>query len=160
MSARTAEVTAAAIALARVGLAYSPAWVLEQLGIPVVRTWLRDTWGAWVPSRRKVVIASGLSDVQERCVLAHEVEHIIAGDGDCNGMVGPVAIHQERYADKEAARKLIAISDLCEVAQWADNIRIAAAELNVTERMVRVRLNDLDGEGWPWPAQAGSKTDG
>lgn len=146
------------VALTHTGLAYSPGWVLDQLGIPVIRTWLRDTWGLWYPSQRRIVIASGLSDVQERCVLAHEVEHALADDLDCNG--GALAIHQERYADREAARKLIAISDLCPVAQWADDIRAAAVELHVTERMLRIRLNDLDGEGWPWPAQATSRTGG
>ncbi|MFE1359431.1 ImmA/IrrE family metallo-endopeptidase [Streptomyces harbinensis] len=136
--------------LAQLGMAYAPLHVLSHLGIPVVRTWLRDTWGAWSPTHRTVVVAAGLSPVQERCVLAHEVEHVLADDIGC--ATGPLAVHQERYADREAARKLIAISDLCEVAQWADDIRLAAAELRVTERMLRVRLHDLDGEGWPWPA--------
>lgn len=145
---------AAAIALAHVGLAYSPAWVLSQLGITIERTWLRDVWGAWVPSRQVVVLASGLSPVQERSVLAHEVEHVLAGDLGCG--IGPLAVHEERYADREAARKLIAISDLCPVAQWADDIRTAAVELNVTERLLRIRLRDLDGEGWPWPAAPGT----
>lgn len=144
--------TAAAIALTHAGLNYSPEWVLDQLGIPVIRMWLRDTWGAWAPADRTVILASGLSPVQERCVLAHEVEHVLADDQDCNGGGGPVVIRQERYADREAARKLIAISDLCATAQWADGIREAAGELRVTERMLKVRLNDLDGEGWPWPA--------
>jgi hypothetical protein len=135
--------------LAPAGLYYSPAAVLEELGIPVVRTWLRDTWASWSPSHRKIVLASGLGALQERCVLAHELEHVLANDLDCNG--GPLAIHQERRADIEAARKLVAISDLAEVAQWAADTRIAAVELRVTERMLRVRLNDLEGEGWPWP---------
>ncbi|WP_062215655.1 ImmA/IrrE family metallo-endopeptidase [Streptomyces sp. NBRC 109706] len=134
------------------GLSYSPAQILDQLGIPVMRVWLRDTWGAWSPYYRKVVVASGLSPVQERCVLAHELEHVLADDADCVGTVGPTAIHQERYADRQAARKLIAISDLAPVAQWAEDVRTAAAELQVTERMLRIRLHDLDGEGWPWPA--------
>ena len=148
----------AAAAFVQAGVAYTPGIVLDQLGIPVVRTWLRDTWGMWSPARRTVVIAAGLSAVQERCVLAHEVEHVLAGDADCNG--GPVAIHQERYADREAARKLLAISDLCEVAQWAPDVRTAADELQVTERMLRLRLRDLDGEGWPWPAADTSRTGG
>jgi len=142
--------------LTNAGRRYSPRIILEELGIPIVRLWLRDTWGSWSPAHRTVVLASGLSPVQERCVLAHELEHVLAGDADCNG--GPVAVHQERRADLEAARKLIAISDLCEVAQWAPDVRTAASALQVTERMLRIRLRDLEGEGWPW--LAGSKIGG
>lgn len=136
------------IFLAQVGLQYAPADVLDQLGVAVARTWLRDTWGAWSRDRRRVVLASGLSLVQERCVLAHEVEHVLADDADCGG--DGFSIRQERRADVEAARRLIAISDLATVAQWAPDIFTAAAELRVTERMLQVRLNDLKGEGWPW----------
>ncbi|WP_185932513.1 ImmA/IrrE family metallo-endopeptidase [Streptomyces sp. WAC 01325] len=140
---------------ASLGLHYAPDAILEQLGIPVVRTWLRDTWGAWSRDHRKIVIASGLSPVQERCVLAHELEHFYAEDDDCNGYIGTV--RQERRADLEAARKLVAISDLAEVAQWTSDLHTAAAELRVTERLLEVRLNDLRGEGWPWRRPGGSK---
>lgn len=142
-------------------MSYSPHAVLEELRIPVVRVHLRDTWGAWSPLHRKIALASGLSPVQERCVLAHELEHALADDLGCGvGLYAahPRAIPQERRADTLAARKLISISDLAAVAQWADDIRLAAVELEVTERMLRVRLHDLDGEGWPWPAT--SKTAG
>lgn len=139
-----------------VGRHFSPQAMLEQLGIPVVRCWLRDTWGAWSATYRKIVIADGMSARQERCVLAHELEHVLAGHDGC--AAGPLAVRQERLADLEAARKLIAISDLCAVAKWADDIRLAAHELHVTERMLRIRLRDLEGEGWPWPV--GSTTVG
>ena len=142
--------------LIEAGRHYSPHQALEMLGVPVVRTWLRDTWGAWSATRRRIVIASGLSAVQERCVLAHELEHVLAAHDGC--ATGVLAVRQERAADLEAARKLIAISDLAEVAQWADDIRLAAVELHVTERMLRIRLRDLEGEGWPW--LGGSTTGG
>lgn len=141
---------------AQVGLHYAPAAVLDHLGVTVARTWLRDTWGAWSLDRRRIVIASGLSATQERCVLAHELEHVLAGDVDCTDR--SLSIRQERRADLEAARKLIGISDLAELAQWAPDVYTAAAELNVTERMLEVRLNDLKGEGWPW--RDGSKIAG
>jgi hypothetical protein len=132
-----------------VGLEYHPEVTLDRLGIRVVRTWLRDTWAAWSAPQRTVVLASGLSAIQERCILAHEVEHITAGDIDCSSR--PIAVRQEQRADINASRRLIAISDLAATAQWADDVRLAAAELNVTERMLIVRLKDLAGEGWPWP---------
>lgn len=140
------------------GLHYAPADVLDQLGIPVIRTWLRDTWGAWSRKHRTVVLAEGLSAVQERCVLAHELEHIWADDIDCGNQIA--SVRQERRADLEASRKLIAISDLAEVAQWAPDTNAAASELMVTERLLEVRLNDLKGEGWPWRYQGGSKIAG
>ncbi|MCX5176781.1 ImmA/IrrE family metallo-endopeptidase [Streptomyces virginiae] len=136
-------------------MSYSPLAVLDDLRIPVVRVHLRDTWGAWSPLHRKIVVATGLSAAQELCVLAHEVEHALADDLGCGvglDAAHPLATQQERRADIQAARKLIAISDLAAVAQWADDVRIAAAELGVTERMLRVRLHELNGEGWPWPA--------
>lgn len=141
---------------AQVGLLYNPEITLDRLGIAVVRTWLRDTWAAWSAAQCTIVLASGLTRIQERCILAHEVEHVAAGDIDCSGR--PLSVRQEIRADVRAARKLIAISDLAEIAQWADDAPSAAAELNVTERMLQVRLNDLAGEGWPWPA--GSKIAG
>lgn len=134
--------------VAQLGLHYAPEAALDQLGVPVIRTWLRDTWGAWSSDRRRIVIASGLSAVQERCVLAHEVEHVLADDVECSDWA--LSIRQERRADVEAARKLIGISDLAAIAQWAPDVYTAAAELGVTERMLKVRLNDLKGEGWPW----------
>lgn len=136
-------------------MSYSPLAVLDDLRIPVVRVHLRDTWGAWSPLHRKIVVAAGLSAAQELCVLAHEVEHALANDLGCGvglNAAHPLALPQERRADIQAARKLIAISDLAAVAQWANDVRVAADELGVTERMLRVRLHDLNGEGWPWPA--------
>ncbi|PJN00857.1 hypothetical protein CG740_23425 [Streptomyces sp. CB01201] len=136
--------------IAEMGTRYAPAEILEGLGIPVQRAWLRDTWGAWSEEKRCVVVAAGLSRVQERCVLAHELEHVLAHDAGCDGTLRTV--RQERRADIEAARKLVAISDLAQVAQWAPDLFAAAAELDVTERLLQVRLSDLKGEGWPWRA--------
>lgn len=133
---------------AQPGQRYTPEDVLCDLGVTVVRTWLRDTWAAWSSGDSCVVLAAGLSVTQERCILAHEVEHILAGDLDCGNR--PLAVRQERRADQAAARKLIAISDLAAIAQWAPDVYTAAHELSVTERMLKVRLADLKGEGWPW----------
>lgn len=122
---------------------YDPHAELEQLGIAILREWLRDTWGAWVPSRRIVVVASGLSGVEERCVLAHEVEHILADDGGCG--TGPISMRAERRADLRASRKLIALSDFCRLRQVADNEYDLASELQVTPWMLRARAADLEG---------------
>ncbi|WP_405776265.1 hypothetical protein [Streptomyces sp. NBC_01538] len=81
-----------------------------------------------------------------------------AGGIDCGNQLR--SIRQERRADLAAAHKLIGISDLAEVAQWASDIPTTAAELHVTERLLEVRVNDLRGEGWPWRRQGGSKIAG
>ncbi|MFB7596536.1 ImmA/IrrE family metallo-endopeptidase [Streptomyces sp. NPDC056160] len=140
------------------GLHYAPEDILDQLGTRIVRTWLRDTWGIWSRDDHSIVIASGLGAAQKGCVLAHELEHALAGDIDCGNRSW--SIRQERRADVAAACKLIAISDFAEVAQWAPDIYTAAGELMVTERLLEVRLNDLRGESWPWRRQDGLKIAG
>jgi Zn-dependent peptidase ImmA (M78 family) len=127
---------------ATVGLAYDPAAELERLGIPVLREWLRDTWGVWSPAHRIVVIADGQTAIEERCVLAHELEHALAGDRGCGGMAG---LRAERLADRRAARKLIAVSDFCRVRQWAPDAWQMAEELQVTVWALRARFEDLEG---------------
>lgn len=131
---------------------YSPRAILDNLGIRVVRTWLRDTWGLWLPERMTVVVADGISPVQERCTLAHELEHVLAGDGSC-GVSTPASrlslVRREQSADLEAARKLVGISDLAPAAHRGLGLSEVAAELGVTERLLMIRLDDLKGEAWP-----------
>jgi Zn-dependent peptidase ImmA (M78 family) len=132
---------------------YSPHSVLKQLGIRIIRTWLRDTWGLWLPDRHAVVVAEGISEVQERCTLAHEVEHILANDQGACGMKAtgsePERAEIEHGLDLRASRKLIAISDLGTVAPKQLSLSETAAELKVTERLLKIRLTDLKGEAWP-----------
>ncbi|MFI2610646.1 ImmA/IrrE family metallo-endopeptidase [Kitasatospora sp. NPDC018619] len=121
---------------------YDPLATLDQMGIPVIRMWLRDTYGAWSPTHGVVLLAQGLSPVEERCVLAHEIEHILAGDTGCGGAVG---LRAERLADLHAARKLVALSDFCAARQWANSEAELAAELGVTGWILRTRAADLEG---------------
>ncbi|MFD8319681.1 ImmA/IrrE family metallo-endopeptidase [Kitasatospora purpeofusca] len=140
--------SAAVGTVAEAGVQYDPAAELDRMGIPVVRLWLRDTWGVWSPTRRAVVIAAGLSPVEEKCVLAHELEHIHAGDTGCGNRDG---LRAERLADLRAARKLIALSDFCRVRQWASSEAEMAEELGVTTWILRTRGADLEG-GARWLA--------
>ncbi|WP_445520535.1 ImmA/IrrE family metallo-endopeptidase [Streptomyces sp. NEAU-174] len=144
-------------------MSYEPTKICRELGIRVEWMRLRDTWGAWVPNRRLIILATELSPALERCVLAHQVEHALVHDSAGCG-IGPYAdsirhrftsltIRQERRADREAARKLIPDSHVAAVARWArGNIRVAAGKLGVTEGMLRIRLDDT-GEAWPWPQE-------
>ncbi|PBC72212.1 uncharacterized protein DUF955 [Streptomyces sp. TLI_235] len=125
---------------------YDPCAELEHMGIPVIRTWLRDTWGAWLPQDQAIVIAEGLNAVQERCVLAHELEHVLAGDTLCATIRG---VRAELLADRRAARKLLPISEFYRVMQWASDEFQMAEELQVTPWMIRARYADLEG-GAQW----------
>lgn len=127
---------------------YSPAALLGELGIPVLSARLRDTWGAWSPVHRKIVVAVGLSPIQKRCVLAHEVEHVLAHDAACG--FGFLTDDQERHAEAKAALKLIAAADLAVAAKEAGDPHEAACLLGVTVRTLRIRLADLQGECPSW----------
>lgn len=143
-------------------MSYEPMRVCRELGIPVERMSLRETWGAWIPRYRLIVLATGLTPIQELCTLAHQVEHALAGHGagcgsgpyadrlKVGGGFSKLAARQERRADREAARKLISDSHLAAVTKWArGDISVAAEKLGVTQRMLRVRLGNT-GEEWPW----------
>jgi hypothetical protein len=131
-------------------MSYSPAALLGELGIPVLSVWLCDTWGAWSPVHRKIVVADWLTPIQRRCVLAHQVEHVLADDGGCG--VGLPAKHREHRATAEAARKLIPVCDLAVLVRMRTGLREAAVLLGVTDVMLGIRLAELQGEGWLWPA--------
>ncbi len=129
----------------------------RQLGVRVVHAELRRTWGAWLPQHQIIVLTSGLTPVQERCTLAHEVEHALAGHTHGCG-IGPYAelpqtraaftgatLCQEVAADQSAARKLVPLLALFRARQRDD---LTASALGVTERVLTTRLNDLKGELW------------
>jgi Zn-dependent peptidase ImmA (M78 family) len=122
---------------------YNPWDAAEELGLHIRYAPLRDSWSWWVPSDRLVVMANRLTQVQERCALAHEIEHAIKDDSECRN-TSPIehvwARRQEIRADDAAARKLVPAVDLEEALNWATSREEAAYELGVTEHMLRVRL--------------------
>jgi hypothetical protein len=139
---------------------YDPVSICAELGLHIKYVLLRDTWGAWVPQHRTIVIARGLTTIQERCTMAHQVEHALAGHSPCGigpyadtlrraGLLGELAVAQDLIADHAAARKLLTGVDLRPVAQCAD-LFAAAFRLGVTEHLLGLRLNEARGEG-PWP---------
>ncbi|MFJ9612683.1 ImmA/IrrE family metallo-endopeptidase [Streptomyces noursei] len=122
---------------------YSPWDEAEAMGLHIRYAPLRHSWAWWVPSRRLIVIADQLTAVQERCGLAHEVEHARRNDDECSDRtpLGRLwARRQEIYADEAAARRLIPAVEPEAVLPWAASHEEAAQELNVTEHMLRVRL--------------------
>ncbi len=124
-------------------LPYNPWDAAEELELHIRYGPLRDSWAWWVPAHRLIVMADRLTQVQERCALAHEVEHARNKDTECRNasLISPVlARRQEIRADEGAARKLIPVVDLEEALVWATSREEAAHELGVTEHMLRVRL--------------------
>lgn len=130
-------------------MSYSPAALLGELGIPILSLPLPGFWGAWSPVHRKVAVSALLSPLQQRCILAHEVEHVLAGDQACG--FGLLTEAQERRADAEASRKLIRLHALAEAAREARCPREVAILLGVTEQCLSIRIANLS-KGEPWPA--------
>ncbi|WEB41537.1 ImmA/IrrE family metallo-endopeptidase [Streptomyces yunnanensis] len=122
---------------------YSPWEAAEEMGLHIRYAPLRDSWAWWVPSRCLIIVADQLTHVEERCALAHEIEHARSNDDECSHSTALgrlCARRQEIRADEGAARKLIPVVDLEAVLRWATSPEEAAQELNVTEHMLRVRL--------------------
>jgi Zn-dependent peptidase ImmA (M78 family) len=122
---------------------YDPWKAADELGLHICYEPLRHSWSWWVPGDRLVVMADRLTQVQERCALAHEVEHALNNDTECSNAPPAERVwarRQEIHADEAAARKLVPVVDLEAALHWATSHEEAAGELGVTEHMLRVRL--------------------
>lgn len=74
---------------------------------------------------------------ERRCVLAHELAHVAAGDaGTCTSVI-------ERRIDFAVARALITIEPLGHAAAWSPRLEVIAQELEVTPETVQNRLRTL-----------------
>lgn len=96
-----------------------------------------DAW--WLPGIQAIAINKGMSRVERRCALAHELAHVDLGDIHMNGRAGR---RNEDEADQLAARRLINIDDLIGVI-FADSYAAAADDLDVSEHILRVRMKHL-----------------
>jgi Zn-dependent peptidase ImmA (M78 family) len=112
----------------------------------VHRTELDDgAHGWWCPDERVILLDRRLTRVETRCTLAHELEHMLAGDAACHYLWQAewFSRRQEFHAEARAARKLLPREELAAVLAldmpWAQ----AAAELDVTEHLLRFRLDHL-----------------
>jgi Zn-dependent peptidase ImmA (M78 family) len=108
--------------------------------LPVAEGWyLHDVPG--------IVLDDRLTRVQRRCVLAHELAHIdlghyqqVAGNGPGTGRL---ARRNEAAADHLAARRLLPLGRLAEWLPFASSLAEAADLLDVTERLLTVRIDRL-----------------
>lgn len=87
----------------------------------------------------EVVLAEGLTQVERRCTIAHETQHVLRG---------PVPPHlsrrEEAAVDREAARALLPdVRPVAEAMAWAHSVEEAAEELWVDVETLRCRLASL-----------------
>lgn len=120
-----------------------PFEVLKQhLDITLLRTDLPDgTKGYWWPEFRVVMLATGLTQAEERCTLAHELVHAFRGDFHIDDPW--LAKRQEQDCELAVARYLIPLDRLAtELASRPDDYRLAEA-LNVDLETLSIRLGHL-----------------
>lgn len=79
-----------------------------------------------------------MSQVERRCVLAHELVHLERGHSGCQ----PPAV--ERAVRAETARRLVATEDLAGAVPWVLSLIELADELWVTPLVLADRLLMLD----------------
>ncbi|GAA2037547.1 hypothetical protein GCM10009740_31740 [Terrabacter terrae] len=87
-------------------------------------------------SDKTIWVRAGLSQVQRRCIIEHERQHVLRGPG---GHIG----REERLVDVATAHQLILLEDLVQASKWARSMPELADELNVTEDVLHIRLRHL-----------------
>ncbi len=98
--------------------------------------------------RRRVVLVDSAADrAVRRCALAHAVAHIDLGHVPASGRTGRRC---EEQADTLAAARLIPLARLADVLRWALGPDEVAAEMDVTEHMVRARVLHLSAGEKAW----------
>lgn len=90
---------------------------------------------------RSVVLDTRLTQVERRCTIAHETEHILRGPAHPRHRA-----RDERAVDDAAARKLIPLEALAEALVWSYDDHELAEELWVDLATVRARLKGLTDE--------------
>lgn len=86
---------------------------------------------------RRVWIDPRATQVERRCLLAHELVHLERGHIGCQ----PPAV--ERDVRAEVARRLIPPTELAKVIPWSLCPEEAAEELHVTREVLADRLQEL-----------------
>jgi len=105
-------------------------------------------WGKawWLPDERAIVLDTSLTRPERRQYLTHELVHAEAGDQNCAlwGRDGArLARRREREVDAVVAERLLPLPRLADALTWALGPDEVAAELDVTEHMVLVRVRGL-----------------
>nr|DAY14053.1 MAG TPA: IrrE protein [Caudoviricetes sp.] len=120
---------------------YSPDAHAASLGIRIVEAQPpAGTLALWDEESRTIITTPGLLHRQRRCVLAHELAH--ATQGDTHALLDDIAAcKRERRADLTAAGWLLNPTQTARaLALYPDNLAAAAAELEVTDRILEAWL--------------------
>jgi hypothetical protein len=113
--------------------AYDPFEHADRLGIDIVYGRLRSTHGLWIPEQRTIILKTGMRALHERSILAHELGHVCLGHRESNS-------RNEFLADRWAARKLIAPSQLADIARVHHDKGQWCLELEVTPHILETYL--------------------
>lgn len=103
----------------------------RQLQVDVTCAPLPADWlGAYDHPRRRILLARGLTPIEQRSVLAHELGHAVF-------MHAGTSAAGERAAERFAARVLIDPQQLAAACTWAHDDQELAEELGVTVDVLR-----------------------
>lgn len=125
---------------------YDPRQVLEQElpHVTLVVTRLPKGRAWWLPEEDAVVVDDRLDAAGQRCAVAHELEHVVAGDVPLPHRW--FSTKQERQADRRADPKLVHLDDLVDQLLWSRHELELAEGLQVTPEVLRRRLDALSEE--------------
>lgn len=128
---------------------YDPEMHASQLGIRIIDACPpAGTLALWDETTKTILASPGLLHRQRRCVIAHELAHAV--NGDTHALLDDVAARKrERRADLTAAGWLLdPVAVRTALAVSPDSLSAAAADLDVTPRILSAWLEGRKGERW------------
>lgn len=118
------------------GRAYCPWRHAESLGVEVLELPLkRLRWGQYDDHARAIYLAPGLTHVEARSTLAHEVQHAMRRDRPT--VFGGLMVRQEWLAMQGSAALLVSASEYAEAENlYGPSVAGIARELHVIPEVV------------------------
>lgn len=115
----------------------------ETLGIDVVwQPLTARTNGLWIPEHRLVVLRPGMTEIQDRCTLAHELAHAVLGHEDSSPF-------NEWQADRYAATHQVCREDFLYWWPKCGSLDDLAFELGVTKKLALAYVSLVDPTAIP-----------
>lgn len=111
-----------------------PEVFLCTLRLPAGKAW-------WLEPDQTIVLDDRLDSIERRCALAHEIEHVRAGDTAVVHVW--FATKQEARAHHRAARRLVRLDDLVDALRVTRDEQQLAAILEVDVEVLRLRLDRI-----------------